>query len=67
LNAAIRHADTPMPISARPIHRPASELLDANSAAPSAATSSSAASMRREPYLSSQMPSGSCMQPKLAR
>ena len=47
--AAIRQDDTPTPIRARPTHRPVSDALDANTAAPSAPNSSSAASVRREP------------------
>ena len=49
LNEAIRHADTPSPISARPTVSPGRPSLTANTALPAAATSSSADSTRRGP------------------
>ena len=67
LKEAIRQADTPAPISARPTHRPASEVLVAKTAAPIAAMTSSADSVRRGPYLSSQIPSGSWSEPKATK
>ena len=48
-SGAIRHAQTPAPISARATASPVSVSANANSAAPAAATASSAGSTRRGP------------------
>ena len=59
LKAAIRHADTPNPISPRPAISAAGDAAVAKMKAPAAANISKAASVRRGPNLSSRMPSGS--------
>jgi len=59
LRLAIRQAETPTPISARPSTRPSSVGASPNSAQPSAATSSRVASTRRGPKRSSSTPAGS--------
>ena len=58
LNAAIRHADTPKPMSARPATSPPMPDAVAKTKAPSAANINSAASVRLGPKRSSSMPSG---------
>ena len=61
LRGAIKQEETPTPIMARPIHNPVRVELIAKIAAPAAANKSRADSVRRAPYLSSQLPNGSCI------
>ncbi|WEN41994.1 hypothetical protein CKCBHOJB_01579 [Thauera sp. GDN1] len=62
--AAIRQADTPRPISARPNPSACSPSPSANITAPIAVSSSSSASTRRGPKRSSAIPTGICARPK---
>ena len=61
LSGAIKQEETPTPIMARPIHRPVNVELIAKIAAPTAANKSRADSVRLAPYLSNQLPKGSCI------
>ena len=67
LNAAIRHADTPNPMSARPATSPPMPDAVAKTKAPSAANINSAASVRLGPKRSSSMPSGNWKRAKVRK
>jgi hypothetical protein len=62
LIAAIRQADTPKPIKARPSANSGTLCALANTMAPAPANSSKNASTRRGPQRSSATPNGTCAQ-----